>query len=154
LARARHRRPLRDLRSQRPGQTGARHHRPRGHDPDALQPSGSTRPAAPLNVRRVAAIFSAAVAIGLRLGLRLAGTATPAGTIAIRGAASGTHLRLSPSGSELIVNGPMEEASGCRFNRGHGAASCPLTGVGLIEVDTGPSEDKVEVLAPLPVPLT
>jgi len=101
-------------------------------------------------VRRAGAIFAAAAAIGLSL----ASTATPEGTIAIRGAATGTHLRLSLSGSQLLVSGPMEDTSGCHFSRGHGAAGCPLAGVGLIEVDTGPSGDKVEVLERLPVPLT
>ncbi len=71
----------------------------------------------------------------------------------IQGAAAGTHLRLGLSGSELSVTGPMEAASGCRFTRGRGAASCPLAGIGTIEVDTGPGDDKVEVLERLPLPL-
>jgi Ca2+-binding RTX toxin-like protein len=91
-------------------------------------------------------------------GLLLLGSAPaaiPQGTIVIHGAASGTHLRLSVDGSALIVTGPMEAASdGCRFTRGHGAVACPLAGVGSIEVDTGPADDKVEVLSPLPAPLT
>ncbi len=87
--------------------------------------------------------------------LLTAGDATPEGRIVLRGAASGTHLRLSVSGSALRVTGPMSGATeGCRFTRGHGAASCSLAHVGAIEVDTGPANDKVEVLEPLPVPLT
>ena len=87
------------------------------------------------------------------LALALAATAVPEGQIVIRGAASGTHLRLSVSGSQLVVTGPMDEASGCSLVRQH-AATCPLTGVGSIEVDTGPADDKVEVLGRLPVALT
>lgn len=87
--------------------------------------------------------------------LTVAGTATPDGTIGIRGAASGTHLRLGVSGSQLTVTGPMESVSdGCRFTRGHGAASCDLDGVGSLEIATGPADDHVEVLEPLPIPLT
>jgi RTX calcium-binding nonapeptide repeat (4 copies) len=83
------------------------------------------------------------------------GTATPEGTIAIRGAAPGTHLRLSVSGSALTVTGPMESVSeGCNFTRGHGVASCQLEGAGSLEIATGPGDDKIEVLEPLPVSLT
>jgi len=101
-------------------------------------------------LRQLATIFAAAVA----LCLTLSSTATPEGRIVIRGASTGTHLRLSMSGSELLVSGPMEAATGCRFSRGRGAAACPLAGVGSIEVDTGPAEDTVEVLDRLPLPLT
>lgn len=71
----------------------------------------------------------------------------------IHGAETGTHLRLSLSGGDLIVTGPMVAATeGCDL-RGHGEAACPLSGVGEVEVDTGPANDKVEVLDKLPVPL-
>jgi hypothetical protein len=87
--------------------------------------------------------------------LLTAGAATPEGLIAIRGAASGTHLRLSVSGSSLLVTGPMADATeGCSLSHDHGAASCSLAHVGAIEIDTGPASDKVEVLDRLPVPLT
>ena len=85
----------------------------------------------------------------------LAGTAAPEGRIVIHGAESGTHLRLSLSGGDLLVTGPMAEATeGCDFVRGQAAAACPLGNVGEIEVETGPADDKVEVLDKLPVPLT
>jgi Ca2+-binding RTX toxin-like protein len=87
--------------------------------------------------------------------LASAGVATPEGLIVIRGPASGTHLRLSVSGSSLLLTGPMSEATeGCGLSPNHGAATCSLAHVGAIEIDTGPAEDKVEVLDPLPVPLT
>jgi len=83
-----------------------------------------------------------------------AGTAVTDGRIVIHGAEAGTHLRLSVSGGDLIVTGPMAAATeGCNLAPGKGAATCPLSNVGQVEVDTGPNEDKVEVLDKLPVPL-
>lgn len=100
--------------------------------------------------RALASLAIAALAL-----LIAAGAATPEGLIVIRGPASATHLRLSVSGSSLLVTGPMAKATeGCRFTRGHSAATCSLAHVGAIEIDTGPAGDKVEVLDPLPVPLT
>lgn len=82
-----------------------------------------------------------------------AATAIPEGRIVIRSPASGTHLRLSASGSEILVSGPIEASSaGCRV--APGGVACSLADVGSIEVETGPAGDKVEVLSPLPVPLT
>ncbi len=102
-------------------------------------------------MRRVFSIL--ALAGTLLLGL--APAAIPQGALTIQGAASGTHLRLSVNGSTLVVTGPMEALSGsCGFIRGRGAAACPLTNIGSIEVNTGPGSDKVEVLSPLPAPLT
>jgi Ca2+-binding RTX toxin-like protein len=102
-------------------------------------------------LRRALAILAAAAL----LLLITAGAATPESRIVIRGAEPGTHLRLSVSGSDLIVTGPMAEATeGCRFVRGHGAATCSFGDAGSIEVATGPGDDKVEVLDRLPFPLT
>lgn len=95
------------------------------------------------------------LAVAALLLLVVAGSATPEGRIVIRSAEAGTHLRLSVSGSNLLVTGPMADATeGCGFTRGRGAATCSLEGVGSIEVDTGPGSDKVEVLNRLPLPLT
>lgn len=103
-----------------------------------------------MSLRRALAAFAAAVL----LLLVSAGSAAPEGRIVIQGAETGTHLRLSLSGGELLVTGPMAEATeGCVLAPGKGAASCPLSDVGEVEVDTGPGEDKVEVLDKLPVPL-
>jgi RTX calcium-binding nonapeptide repeat (4 copies) len=57
--------------------------------------------------------------------------AAPAGRIVIHGVESGSRLRLTASGSNIVVDGYM-----------------------AIEVDMGPSGDKVEVLDRLPLPLT
>lgn len=100
--------------------------------------------------RALAALAAAAVLL-----LVIASTATPEGRIVIRGTAAGTHLRLSVSGDDLFVSGPMAEATeGCNLASGHGSAVCALGNAGAIEVDTGPGEDKVEVLNKLPLPLT
>jgi Ca2+-binding RTX toxin-like protein len=83
-----------------------------------------------------------------------AGTAAPEGRILIYGAEAGTHLRLSVSGNDLLVTGPMTATSeGCNFTRDQGAATCALGNAGEIEVNTGPGEDTVEVLNKLPVTL-
>lgn len=87
--------------------------------------------------------------------LATAPAATTDGRVVIRGVASGAHLGLSMAGEDLYVTGPMAWLSeDCRFVRGHGAARCSLSGVGAIEVATGSSNDKVEVLERLPLPLT
>ncbi|MFP5388848.1 MAG: hypothetical protein ACLGG5_06060 [Thermoleophilia bacterium] len=101
-------------------------------------------------MRRALAAFGAA-ALLLLIG---AGPATPEGRIVIHGAETGTHLGLSVSGGDLLVTGPMAEASeGCQLAADNGAATCALEDAGQIEVDTGPFDDKVEVLSRLPVPL-
>jgi Ca2+-binding RTX toxin-like protein len=82
-----------------------------------------------------------------------AGPATPEGRIAIHGAETGTHLRLSVSEGNLLVTGAMAEASEGCTPAGGNAVICPLSDIGQVEIDTGPSEDKVEVLSRLPVPL-
>lgn len=100
--------------------------------------------------RALAALGAAALLL-----LVAAGTASTEGRIAIHGAAAGTHLRLSVSGGDLLVTGPMAEATeGCDLAPDRGGAVCPLDGIGEVEVQTGPNDDKVEVLDKLPVPLT
>jgi len=84
-----------------------------------------------------------------------AGRAGSQSEIMIRGARSGTHLRLSLDQSRLLVSGRLTSGGqeGCRPIR-RGGAVCPLASVGGITVEAGPAGDKVEVLEPLPVPLT
>lgn len=88
------------------------------------------------------------------LGLVFAATAGSRGQIVIRGAHSGSHLRLSLEGSRLLVRGQLAHRGqvGCRIRRGE--ASCPLASAGAIVVETSPVEDKLRVLDRLPVPLT
>jgi Ca2+-binding RTX toxin-like protein len=102
---------------------------------------------------RLALMAAAAFALVLSLG---GTTASTEGTIVVRGAASGTHLRLSLRGGDLVAEGSMQGATptGCHFTSGERVAVCPMAGAGAIEVETGPSDDKVEVLEQLPLPLT
>ena len=76
--------------------------------------------------------------------------------IVIRGADSGSHLRLSMRGSHLFVNGRMARSRplGCRLTRGFSAAACRLSEAGSVVIEMGPSNDKIVVLDRLPVPLT
>jgi hypothetical protein len=100
------------------------------------------------------ALLTAAV-VGLAF-FGLCGSASPrGGIILIRGAGSGSHLRLTVSGGQLLVNGHLtaERPSGCRLARGYSRASCRLAEASSVVVEMGPSGDKVEVLDPLPVPL-
>jgi Ca2+-binding RTX toxin-like protein len=84
------------------------------------------------------------------------GAGVPEGGIVVRGASSGSHLRLTVSGSQLLINGSLARARplGCRLTRGYNAATCRLVEAGSVVVEMGPEDDKVEVLDPLPVPLT
>lgn len=76
--------------------------------------------------------------------------------IVIRGADSGSHLRLTVRGSHLFVNGRLQRSRplGCRLTRGHSAAACRLAEAGSIVIEMGASNDKIVVLDRLPVPLT
>jgi len=83
-------------------------------------------------------------------------SASTQGPIVIRGADSGSHLQLSVHGSQLRVEGHLAGGHqvGCRLTRGRSAATCRLSGATGIVVEMSPADDKVEVLDPLPVPLT
>jgi hypothetical protein len=90
------------------------------------------------------------------LFLTLAGSATSlSGLIVIRGPESGSHLRLTVSDSQLLVDGPLggELPTGCRLTRPH-AASCNLESASGVLVEMGSSNDKITVIDPLPIPLT
>src|SRR6478672_1478266 len=105
--------------------------------------------------RRPWACLSALVAIDALMLWAVPTTAAPDGRVLIQGPESSSHLKLSTSGGVLVVQGLMNQGgtSGCRFDR-LTLALCPLAGVSSIEVDMGPSSDKVEVTSGLPVPLT
>jgi hypothetical protein len=100
-------------------------------------------------------LLTAAVVVLAFFGL--GGSASPSsGIILIRGADSGSHLRLTVSGGRLLVNGHLaaEAPSGCRLGPGYSAATCRLAEASSIVVEMGSANDKVTVLDPLPVPLT
>jgi Ca2+-binding RTX toxin-like protein len=86
----------------------------------------------------------------------LCGTASTQSGIVIRTAEEGSHLRLTVSGNQLQVNGRLADAApaGCRFMRARSVTSCGLAEASSVVVEMGPADDKVEVLDPLPVPLT
>jgi len=88
-------------------------------------------------------------------GLDQPSAASKNGRIVIRGAESGSHLRLTVRGNRLVVKGLMARARpvGCRFVKRRLAASCRLRGVRAVEVEMGGSADMVEVLDRLPAPL-
>jgi Ca2+-binding RTX toxin-like protein len=85
----------------------------------------------------------------------VSGRDRPEGGIVVRAASSGSHLRLTVNGPQLLVNGHLARAQpvGCRLTRGYSAATCGLAEAGSVIVEMGDSDDKVEVLDPLPVPL-
>lgn len=103
--------------------------------------------------RRAALAVASAVALLLVFG---ADAASPQGRIVVHGAASGSHLQLSVDGDRLVVRGWMAHANptGCHFASYREVASCRLRGASSIEVEMGAQNDMVEVLDPLPVPLT
>jgi hypothetical protein len=111
-----------------------------------------------VGLRRLAIVETLLVATALAatIGLLAPSPATPEGKIVIRGASSGSHLKLSVRGDQIIVKGHMSRRrpTGCTFVKGRKLAVCPAAGVGRIAVDMGPSDDKVEVLNRLPFPLT
>ncbi len=78
------------------------------------------------------------------------------GLIAVHGADSGSHLRVTTDGSNIIVDGFMAPGTpdGCEVTHARTSAVCPTAGMSAMEIDMGPESDKVEVLDPLPVPLT
>jgi Ca2+-binding RTX toxin-like protein len=86
----------------------------------------------------------------------LCDTASTQSGIVIRAAEKGSHLRLTVSGSQLLVNGRLTSAApaACRFMRTRSVTSCGLAEASSVVVEMGPANDKVEVLDPLPVPLT
>jgi Ca2+-binding RTX toxin-like protein len=84
------------------------------------------------------------------------GSVSSAGQIVIDGADSGSHMYLRVAGNTLEIHGYMapNTPTGCRFTDFRRDAVCSLSGVDSIEAVMGPSDDKIEVLDSLPVPLT
>jgi Ca2+-binding RTX toxin-like protein len=104
-------------------------------------------------LRRGALIAAATLGLLLCFG---SATASTQSRIVVYGADSGSTLKLSPRGGNLVVEGWMaaRQPAGCRLSRNRMSAVCPLDGAGGIEVDMGPAGDWVEVLEKLPLPLT
>ena len=96
-----------------------------------------------------------AIAGGLLVLLAIPTAAVPERRIVVHGPDSSSHLRLTISGDKIVVSGYLSHSGqvGCRPGGGN-SIECPLAGAGSIEVDMGPQDDKVQVLDPLPIPLT
>jgi Ca2+-binding RTX toxin-like protein len=88
--------------------------------------------------------------------LALPSVASPAGRIVIFGSASGSHLKVTKSGGNIVVEGPMGAAppQGCSLTAGRHVAICPIGGSSGIELEMGASNDFVAVLDSMPFPLT
>ncbi len=97
-------------------------------------------------------IFALAL-VGL---LAIPGAASTTERIVVYGAASGSHLKVTTSGSNIVVDGIMAKAQprGCRFTQGRHAAVCPIGDADAIEFAMGPNGDFVEILDRMPFPLT
>jgi RTX calcium-binding nonapeptide repeat (4 copies) len=105
--------------------------------------------------RRLGRVVLAAVVAGLLAALAMPGSAVPESMIVIHGPSTSSHLRLTVSGEDIVVSGFLNHTgqTGCEPGGGH-TIECPVAGVGGIEIDMGPQDDKVQVLDPLPIPLT
>jgi hypothetical protein len=88
--------------------------------------------------------------------LSLPSVASPAERIVVFGTASGSHLQVSKSDGNIVVEGTMASAQpqGCSLTAGRHVAVCPIAGAGGIEIDMGAGNDMVQVLDPLPFTLT
>src|SRR5262245_43104109 len=95
------------------------------------------------------------VTIAIAGTLALPTTAVPEGKITIRGADSGSHLRLSVKHNRIVVDGLMTRRGlvGCHRTKWRVRAVCPLRNVGVVEIVMGPSGDMVEILERLPAPV-
>ena len=87
--------------------------------------------------------------------------ATPAGNssagkIVVFGSPAGSHLVLSTKGEKVVVTGNMARAHprGCWLAPSRSRAVCPSREANAIELVMGDSGDFVEVVDPMPLPLT
>lgn len=101
--------------------------------------------------------WKAALAVGAVavLALLLGSTnASPKSKIVIK-SGSPTHLRLTVSDGDIVVDGSsVSSSNGCGSTDFRGSVSCPFAEASSIEITTGSGGDKVEVLDKLPIPLT
>jgi RTX calcium-binding nonapeptide repeat (4 copies) len=95
-------------------------------------------------------------ALVVTLALLPGQTASGEGQIVVRGADTGSHLRVTMDGNRILVNGYMapDQPSGCGFTHYRTSAACPAAGAGSIVFEMGPAGDKVEILDPMPIPVT
>jgi hypothetical protein len=96
-------------------------------------------------------VLAAAIAVVALLAAPTA--ASPAGTIVVYGAHSGSHLTVSTRNGRIVVEGLMahRQPHGCRLMRYRTRAVCPLGGVSALVLQMGPAGDLVEITKRLPV---
>jgi Ca2+-binding RTX toxin-like protein len=107
-----------------------------------------------LSQKRKQVVLPAVAALTMLALLASPTSASSEGEIVIHGPNSSSHLRITVSGNAVHVDGYLSRGGQVGCARGRNGLRCPLAGVGRIEVDMGPKDDKVEVLDPLPVSLT
>ena len=76
--------------------------------------------------------------------------------LVLHGSNGTSHPRFSVEGSDLVLHKRQgmhyPPGSGCRNT--HPGIRCPLGSYGRVEIVMGPSDDKVEIDSPMPVPVT
>ncbi len=76
--------------------------------------------------------------------------------LVLHGSQGTSHPRFSVEGSDLVLGRSQgmhyPSGSGCRNT--HPGFRCPLGAYGRVEIVMGPSDDKVEIDSPMPVPVT
>jgi len=82
--------------------------------------------------------------------------ASSEGVLVLQGSHGSSHPRFSVVGSDLVLRKHQgmrySPGSGCRNT--HPGFTCPLSSFGRVEIVMGPSDDKVEIDSPMPVPVT
>jgi hypothetical protein len=108
-----------------------------------------------LRARLLAIFLSAVGALAVALVL-VPSIASSEGVLVLHGANGSSHPRFTSDGSDLVLAKTQgmhyPAASGCKAT--HPGFRCPLGPYGMVEIVMGPSEDKVEIDSPLPVPVT
>ena len=82
--------------------------------------------------------------------------ASSEGVLVLHGSHASSHPRFSVKGSDLVLHKRQgmhyPGGSGCRNT--HPGFRCSLGPYGRVEIIMGPSDDKVEIDSPMPVPVT
>jgi hypothetical protein len=106
----------------------------------------------PPHARRVVALAAVTLLLGL---LFVPSIASSEGVLVLHGSNGPSHPRFQAVGSELVLlkNQGMHYPSGSGCEATDPGFRCPLGSYGLVEIIMGPSEDKVEIDSPLPVPV-
>jgi hypothetical protein len=102
---------------------------------------------------RALSVLVAFVALGLVL---VPSIASSEGVLVLHGSSGPSHPRFTSDGSDLVLakQQGMSPASGSGCVNTDPGFRCPLGPYGMVEIIMGPSEDKVEIDSPLPVPVT